>query len=51
MSDNSWDRNPFLFLVGDDKTPTSVPAFSHVRRNFLYCSYGGVKGIDHDDGG
>ena len=50
---NSWDRNPYLFLLpGADRqaTPTSTPLVSNVRKNFLYCSYGGVKGIDHDDG-
>jgi hypothetical protein len=47
---NSWDRNPYTFAVGNDPTPTSIPLVSEVRYNFLYCSYGGVKGIDHDDG-
>ena len=47
---NSWDRNPYIFTTGDDATPTSVPITSEVRRNFLFCSYGGIKGIDHDDG-
>ena len=47
---NTWDRQPYLFTVGDDKTPTTTPATSHVSGNFLFCSYGGIKGIDHDDG-
>ena len=48
---NSWDRNPFLFLVpGDGGQPTTTPTISQVKKNFIYCSYGGVKGIDHDDG-
>ena len=55
------DRNPYLFrLPSGSKTEsdvsnnesdvniTSTPLVSNVRRNFLYCSYGGVKGIDHD---
>eukprot|EP00729_Bicosta_minor_P006678 gene6678-34474_t len=49
---NSWDRNPYLFRVGADpmNPPTSTPAMSHVHQNFLMCTYGAVKGIDHDDG-
>merc|ERR1719272_1134079 len=49
---NSWDRNPYLFRIGADPTnpPTSTPTMSHVRQNFLVCTYGAAKGIDHDDG-
>ena len=37
---NSWDRQPFLTDVADGSTPSLVPAFNHIRRNFLWSNYG-----------
>lgn len=46
---NSWDRNPYVTRFNGG-IPSPIPVMSSVRRNFLLCNYGGVKGIDHDDG-
>ena len=46
---NSWDRQPYIYKDPQGKV-TNEPVMSSVRKNFLFCSYGGVKGIDHDDG-
>ena len=50
---NSWDRNPYIWRTSlDDEASatTYTPAMSSVHHNFIFCSYGGIKGIDHDDG-
>lgn len=48
---NSWDRQPFLTLVGDGKTPSLVPAWNTIENNFMVANYGANGGcIDNDDG-
>ena len=50
---NSWDRNPYIWRTSMDdeaSATTYTPAMSSVHHNFIFCSYGGIKGIDHDDG-
>jgi hypothetical protein len=43
---NSWDRQPYL--CGTKKS--SMPPLTYLRGNFIVGGYGGIKGIDHDDG-
>jgi len=47
---NSWDRQPFLTRVADGVTPSLIPAFSQIYRNFLLNNYNSVWPLDHDDG-
>ena len=45
---NSWDRQPFLTKVRNGSA-SLVPAFNHIRKNFLWSNYGAGFGVDNDD--
>ena len=48
---NSWDRMPFVTMVADGKTPSSVPAFNDVHHNMIVANYAADGGcLDNDDG-
>ena len=47
---NSWDRQPYITRVQDNKTPSLIPATSIITRNFLLNNYHSTWPIDHDDG-
>lgn len=48
---NSWDRNPYVTIVPDGKTPTAKMLPRNISGNFLVANYGGSNGaIDNDDG-
>ena len=49
---NSWDRNPYIWRadltdIGENAATTSEPRYSSIHHNFIFCSYGGIKGVDH----
>jgi hypothetical protein len=45
-----WDRQPYLTKAVNPDKLSADAIMSHVNNNFFICSYGAVKGIDHDDG-
>eukprot|EP00755_Sulcionema_specki_P009472 Sspe_Gene.43788::Locus_21396_Transcript_1_1_Confidence_1.000_Length_2624::g.43788::m.43788 len=46
---NSWDRQPFLTTVRNG-TPSTQMEWRQATRNVVIGNYGGLKGIDNDDG-
>lgn len=46
---NSWDRQPFLTEVRNG-TPSLVPQWNLIHKNFMICNYGSNLCIDNDDG-
>jgi len=48
---NSWDRQAYIQShPGSNFQLTGEPMMSYVKGNYLLGGYGGIKGIDHDDG-
>jgi len=57
---NSWDRIPYITDVPDtepdtlpptrDSKPSVIPAWRHIRRNFIMSVYSSQEAIDTDDG-
>ena len=47
----SWDRMPYVTMVRDGVTPSSIPAFNDVHHNFIVANYAADGGcLDNDDG-
>ena len=47
----SWDRMPYVTLVRDGVTPSSIPAFNDVHHNMIVANYAADGGcLDNDDG-
>ncbi|XP_028405678.1 uncharacterized protein LOC114528250 [Dendronephthya gigantea] len=47
---NSWDRQPYLTRVRDDKNASLVPKENTMTYNFIISNYHSCWPIDHDDG-
>ena len=48
---NSWDRLPYVTDIADGVTPSTIPAFNRVHRNFIVANYAADGGcLDNDDG-
>merc|ERR1719362_785891 len=45
---NTWDRQPYLSDVRSG-TPSLVPAYNQMSRNFLFANFGAGFGVDNDD--
>eukprot|EP01084_Bolivina_argentea_P237330 398876_1 len=46
---NSWDRVPYITLVGSGK-PSIIPGYNEFYNNFWFANYQSVGAIDTDDG-
>ena len=46
---NSWDRIPYITTYGTGK-PSVIPAWRHIRHNFIVSVYSSQEAIDTDDG-
>jgi hypothetical protein len=47
----SWDRMPYVTMVRDGVTPSSIPAFNDVHHNMIVANYAADGGcLDNDDG-
>jgi len=48
---NSWDRLPYITTIRDGVTPSTIPAFNNVHKNFIVANYAADGGcLDNDDG-
>jgi len=48
---NSWDRMPFVTMVRDGVTPSSIPADNNFHHSFVVSNYAADGGcLDNDDG-
>ena len=47
---NSWDRQPYVTTVKDNKTPSVIPAENFLIQNLVVGNYRALWPIDHDDG-
>jgi len=46
---NSWDRQPFLTLVGH-RVPSFTPLIRRIYHNLIFANYNAAQGVDNDDG-
>ena len=46
---NSWDRVPYITDIATGK-PSVIPAWRHIRHNFIVSVYSSQEAIDTDDG-
>jgi hypothetical protein len=46
---NSWDRLPYITTIATGK-PSVIPAWRHIRHNFIVSLYSSQEAVDTDDG-